>query len=57
MNPRTTAVHRRIEQIAAELLDLFRKTHGLWLAENAGSKPKTTTYKLNLKLKGVLQCT
>ena len=34
----------------AELLDLFRKTHGLWLAETAGSKPKTTTYKLNLKL-------
>lgn len=34
----------------AELLDLFRKTQSLWLAENAGSKPKTTTYKLNLKL-------
>lgn len=33
-----------------ELFDLFRKTHGLWLAEHANDKPKTTTYKLNLKL-------
>jgi hypothetical protein len=31
-----------------ELFDLFRKTHGLWLAEHSDEKPKT--YKLNLKL-------
>jgi hypothetical protein len=35
----------------AALLDLFRKTHGLWMAEHADEKPKTTSYKLNLKLK------
>lgn len=35
----------------AKLLERFRMTHGLWLAENATLKPKQTTYQLNLKLK------
>ena len=35
----------------AKLLERFRMTHGLWMAENATLKPKQTTYQLNLKLK------
>lgn len=35
----------------AHYLDLFRKTHGLWLAEHANDKPKTTTYELKLQIK------
>lgn len=32
-------------------LDLFNRTHGLWLAEHANDKPKTTTYELKLQIK------
>lgn len=35
----------------AELLGLFEKTHGLWMAENAGQQPRTTTYNLKHQLK------
>ena len=34
-----------------KLVERFRMTHGLWMAENATLKPKQTTYQLNLKLK------
>jgi len=39
------------EHSTAHYLDLFNKTHALWMAENAGQLPRTTTYRLTHKLK------
>lgn len=38
------------EHSTAHYLDLFNKTHALWLAENAGQQPKQLTYRLKHKL-------
>lgn len=32
-------------------LDLFEKTHGLWMAENASQQPRQTSYQLSLSVK------
>lgn len=38
------------EHSTAHYLDLFNKTHALWLAENAGQQPKQLIYRLKHKL-------
>ena len=32
-------------------LDLFDKTRGLWMAENASQQPRQTSYQLSLSVK------
>lgn len=39
------------EEPTSHYLDLFKRTHGLWLAEHKNDKPKTTTYELKLQIK------
>lgn len=39
------------EKPTAHYMDLFNKTHGLWLAEHEGEKPRTTSYALSMSIK------
>ena len=36
-------------------LDLFDKTRGLWMAENASQQPRQTSYQLTLAVKSAQQ--